>query len=306
VKRVLVTGGAGFIGRHTLIPLIEHGYDVHVLTSHSSSFSCDNVKVHHANLLNGCGLPDLMKRIRPSHLLHTAWYTENGKFWEAVENVYWLKATLSLVEAFYAEGGERVLGLGTCAEYDWTDGLCVEEETPERPLSLYGKMKKSTYEALSALTAPPLQSFAWARIFFPYGEGEPVNRLIPHVITGLLSGDAVHCTHGNQIRDFLQVADIGRALVAVLDSKVTGAINIGSGIPVKIQEVVNCIADVLERKDLIMFGALPEPAYSPRMILANIDRLKKEVDFTPTFSLKEGLLNTISWWRAEKSEHIKI
>jgi nucleoside-diphosphate-sugar epimerase len=297
MRRVLVTGGTGFIGQHTITPLIERGYEVHVVTSHFLPFSTKEVIYHRVDLLD-CGKHQyFMEHVRPTHLLHAAWYTQHGKFWEAVENVYWLKATLSLADAFYAAGGERILALGTCAEYDWTDGFCIENRTAEAPLSLYGKVKKTTYECLSALSKAQSKSFIWARIFFPYGSGESQKRLIPHVITNLLKGDEVHCTHGNQIRDFLYVPDIGEAVVATLDADLTGLVNIGSGIPLTIREIVSQIALMLGKENLVCFGAMSAPVYSPEKILADITRLKAQVNWSAKFSLDEGLSKTIDWWR---------
>ncbi len=302
MKRVLITGGTGFIGQHTITPLIERDYEVHVV-SHSSrrNFLPRNVVFHAVDLLDCSEHRQLMKTINPSHLLHGAWYTENGKFWDAVENVYWLKASISLVDAFYAEGGSRVLGLGTCAEYDWNDGLCIEGKTAEIPLSLYGKTKKATYDCLSALSQAQSKDFIWARIFFPYGAGESEKRLLPYVITNLLRDQEARCTHGNQLRDFLHVENIGNALAAVLDSEVTGVINIGSGIPLTIREMVSCIAVTLKKEALALFGAIPEPAYSPPKIIADITRLTTEVRWVAKLSLAESLAKTIDWWRTQQT-----
>ncbi len=295
--KVLVTGGRGFIGQHVLAPLLEQGYEVHVVSSRPS-ISLPHVIMHQGNLLDCETHQALIKQIRPSHLLHAAWYAENGKFWHAIDNVYWLNASLSLVKSFYDQGGERVLGLGTCAEYDWQYGLCVAEQTPELPASLYGKTKKSTFECLQALALAYEKSFAWARIFFPYGPGEAASRLIPHVVTHLLRDEKAECTHGRQIRDFLHVNDMAHALAAILASPVQGVINVGSGVPIRIRELVNQIGSILGRPELIHFGAIPEPAHSPRMILADIDKLKTEVKWKQKISLDEGLLNTIDWWRS--------
>ncbi len=298
-KKILVTGGAGFIGQQTVPLLIERGYDVHLAVRKQTCFSYP-VTTHQVDLLDCHQHLPLIRAIRPTHLLHAAWYTENGKFWDAIDNIGWLKASISLAEIFYEEGGQRLLGLGSCAEYDWneiSDGCFLEGKTAENPASLYGKIKKSTYECLKALAQFYSREFVWARIFFPYGPAESKKRLIPYVITNLLQGKLANCTHGNQMRDFLHVNDIGHALVAVLDSSMTGAVNIGSGSAVTIRDVILQIAKILDREELIRLGAMAEPAYSPPKILANVDRLKKEIDWMPQLSLEQGLLNTIYWWQ---------
>ncbi len=296
-KRVLITGGAGFIGKHILTPLIQRNYEVHVVSSRTTSLSRNDIILHQSDLLDCNQHQTLINKIRPTHLLHAAWYTENGKFWEAIENVYWLKATISLAEAFYKSGGQRLLGVGTCAEYDWTDGLCIEGKTSENPSSLYGKVKKSAYDCLHALNQTYASSFAWGRIFFPYGPEEDKKRLIPYVISTLLNGNEAKCTHGNQLRDFLHVSDMGDALAAVLDSNIRGPINIGSGHAITIREIVTTIAQKLNREKLVLFGSIPEPAHSPQKILADVNKLKNEVGWSPKLSLDDGLISAISWWR---------
>lgn len=299
-KKVMVTGGFGFIGRHALKPLLERGYEVHVISSRPDAAPSKDLQVHQADLLNSASHEALMKKIRPAYLLHTAWYTKNGQFWSAIENAYWLSASISLARAFYAEGGQRLLALGTCAEYDWSaGGVCLEGSTAEQPASLYGRFKKFTAEALALLAKHHQGSFAWGRVFFPYGPGEPRQRLVPSVICSLLRNEAAKCSHGRQVRDFIYVEDLGRALAAILDSSWEGIVNLGSGSAVTIGEVVHKIADLLGKRDQVHLGTIPEPEHSPPMILASAKRLTEDLGFRPKYSLQEGLERSIAWWRTE-------
>jgi nucleoside-diphosphate-sugar epimerase len=293
MNKVLVTGGTGFIGRYAILPLLARGYEVHVTSRHAHA----DVTTHHVDLLDLNAHEDLINHVRPSHLLHAAWYTENGKFWNAIDNISWLQATISLASAFYKAGGKRLLGLGTCAEYDWSSELCVENVTPEVPSSLYGKTKRSAYECLTELSAFYQAEFAWARIFFPYGPGEPVKRLIPYVITHLLRDEDALCTHGNQLRDFMHVSDMGDALAAILDANIHGAVNVGSGVPVSIREVVMQIAHLLGKENRIKLGMVAEPLHSPAKILASVNRLQDELKWSAKLSLHDGLSQTIAWWQ---------
>ncbi len=99
----------------------------------------------------------------------------------------------------------------------------------------------------------------------------------------------------------MHVENIGNALAAVLDSEVTGVINIGSGIPLTIREMVSCIAVTLKKEALALFGAIPEPAYSPPKIIADITRLTTEVRWVAKLSLAESLAKTIDWWRTQQT-----
>lgn len=299
MKRALVTGATGFVGRQTCLPLLERGYEVHAVTRYAANGLPSDVIAHRADLLDCDGHRALLERIRPSHLLHSAWYVEHGKYWNAADNALWLKASLSLIEAFCQSGGARVVGVGTCAEYDWRYGLLVESETPELPTSLYGSAKLAAGISGAALAAAHGVQFSWARIFFAYGPGEPVARLVPYVITSLLRGMPARCSHGSQFHDFLYVADVGAALAGLLDNTVCGPVNIGSGVPLRISDVATRLAEALGRVELLMLGAVPEAANSARMILASTTRLVEEVGWVPLHSLDERLAQTIDWWRDE-------
>jgi nucleoside-diphosphate-sugar epimerase len=297
MKRVLVTGASGFVGRQTIRPLQERGFELHVAGRRAPAGLPGGIEFHPADLLDCATHRPLLDRIRPTHLLHLAWYAEHGKFWEAPENALWLKATLSLVEAFCDAGGTRAVGAGSCAEYDWRFGLLAEGETPESPASLYGAAKLAAGRQSGALAAARGARLAWGRIFFPYGPGEPEARLVPHVITSLLRGEEARCTHGRQFRDFMHVADVGEALAALLDSPVAGAVNLGSGIPVAVGDVAARIASLLGRPDLLRLGAIPDQGNPARMVVASVQRLATEVGWHPRRTLDEGLEEAIRWWR---------
>lgn len=296
IKKILVTGGLGFIGRHTLKPLLENNYEVHVITSRKAVSPTSEIHLHQADLLDCGSHAGLIEKIRPDYLLHTAWYTKNGKFWNAVENTYWLAATISLAKSFYSHGGRRLLALGTCAEYDWSGGPCIEGETPELPASHYGRFKKTTFEALDLVAKHYQGSFAWGRVFFPYGPGEAEERLIPYVIRSLLLNETAKCTQGSQVRDFIYVEDLAQALIRILDSNVEGVVNLGTGASVAIRDLVYQVADLLNKRELISLGAISEPIKSPPSIVASVKRLNNDLGWTPQFSLDAGLRKTVEWW----------
>lgn len=292
MKRVLVTGATGFIGRHALEPLRQRGFDVH--TASRRGENPDGVTAHAVDLLDPAASRDLVVRLRPTHLLHLAWYVEHGRFWTAPENELWVSATVSLVGAFADAGGRRAVLAGTCAEYDWSLGWCDERETPLAPRSLYAQCKDRTRAKVEALCAQRGVEFAWGRIFHLYGPGEHPQRLVASVIRALLAGEEARCTSGVQQRDFLHVADVAGAFVALLDSPVTGAVNIASGVPVTLAEVVKQIARQIGREDLLRLGALPDRPDDPPALLARTQRLQDEVRWHPGFDLAAGLADAIA------------
>lgn len=297
MSSVLVTGASGLVGRHALSALAERGYDVHAVTRAEAPPGPSAVQWHRADLLDPAQGTALVERLRASHLLHLAWCTTPGEYWTSSDNVMWLEATLRLVRSFAAAGGRRAVLAGTCAEYDLDHGFCSEDLTPLRPATLYGTCKHAVQQVTSAVAAGVGVSFAWGRIFFLYGPGEHPARLMPSVIRPLLRGQPAECTHGLQVRDFLHVSDVAKAFVHLVDnSDAKGSFNVGSGEPVRIRALVDRIAALLGRPDLVRFGARAAPPGESPLIVADVRRLES-AGWRPAVPLDAGLERTVAWWR---------
>jgi nucleoside-diphosphate-sugar epimerase len=302
VSRVLVTGGSGFIGRRVLPMLVGAGHEVHASTSRQGAGEKDEIRWHRADLLDPSAAAELIAAARPTHLLHLAWYTEHGRFWEAPENLPWVEASLRLWRAFAAsEGAERFVGVGSCAEYEWVEPILSEETTPLRPASLYGACKDATRRALEAASERAGISFAWGRVFFIYGPEEASGRLVPSVAEALAAGRPARSSDGEQIRDFMHVDDAARALAALLGSEVSGAVNLGSGEGVRVREVVETLGRLAGTPELIELGAVPRPDGDPAELVADARRLREQVGWAPEIDLERGLASTMQRARSATS-----
>lgn len=298
MNKVLVTGASGFIGRRCLPLLVSKGYEVHALSRRQPlDLAIPNVYWHEFDLLPpGCAA-ELLRKIRPDSALHLAWYAVPGKFWEAQENLEWARASLEFLRAFVDQGGKRVVGAGSCAEYDSSAGECVENETSLHPATLYGACKHAVGNILHALSRQTGLSSAWGRIFYLYGPHEPPARLVAYVTSSLLRSEPALCSEGRQILDFIHVEDAASAFVTLLESKVQGPVNIGSGRPVAVRDVLQEIGRQLGRSELIHFGARAETS-EPERLWANTQKLNREVGWSPHYDLARGIAQTIDWWRA--------
>ncbi len=325
-RRVLVTGAAGFLGRQTAAPLAQRGFEVHAVTCGeprnnvslqdlTPSGVANRVGVHavipgeppggqpavfwhRADLLDPAAAEALCVEVRPTHLLHLAWYTVHGRFWTSPENFRWVAASLGLLEAFARRGGERVVSAGSCAEYDWSVAqTCSERETPLKPATPYGACKDALRRLQESFARLRGLSQAWGRVFFPFGPHEHPDRFVPHVVRRLLRGEPAECTSGTQVRDLVYVGDAGEAFAALLDGAVEGPVNVGSGRPVALRDAAAEIARQVGRPDLLRMGARPDRPDDPPLLAADTARLSGEVGWRPARTLESGLAETIAWWR---------
>ncbi len=295
MRTVLVTGANGFIGRHTLPHLLDLGLVVHAVDREPFRTS-PNVTMHAVDLLSSDAVAELIAEVRPTDLLHLAWYVAHGKFWNSFDNFRWVDASLGLLTAFAKAGGRRWLGVGSCAEYDWTwSGPMDEHSTPLCPRSIYGAAKAGLYMMAREVARELGVSMAWARLFHTYGPHERPERLAPAVIRALLDDKPALCSHGAQIRDFMYVDDVGRALATVLGSSHDGAVNVCSAQHVSVREFVNLAAAVVGRPELVRFGELAASPGEPDVLVGQAGILNS-LGFSPAHPLDSGIRATVQWW----------
>lgn len=301
MKKILVTGATGFIGSHCLPLLLEHDYEIHAVSSKNKNDRTSNLNWHTVDLLNLNDVRDLMSNVQPTHLLHLAWYCKPGKWMTSGlnDNLHWVQSSLEILKLFNKYGGTRAVITGSCNEYDWNHGYCSEFITPKLPNTFYGTCKHSLQILFDRYSKEVNLSSAWARIFFTYGPHEDPSRLVPSVILSILRNEPALCSHGKQIRDYLYVKDVADAVIALLESNVTGPVNIGSGRPASLKSIIYRIAEKLNATNLIQLGALPSTANDAPLVTANIKRLSEEVGWQPSHNLNHGLDETIDWWKCQ-------
>ena len=301
-KRILITGARGFIGSKCLSEFSNQDCEIHAVSS--QVIESQSYRWHQTDLTDSQACRDLIKKVQPTHLIHAGWTAKPGVFWNDTHNLQWLTASISLFEAFFqSDHGQRIVGLGTCAEYSsHNTNDCCEVRSSTEPDTIYGSAKLSLYHAGMALASIYNKSFAWGRIFYPYGPGENERRFLPMAIQHLLNQTKMKCTHGNQIRDFIFIDDVVKSISAILDSDIQGAINIASGQGFSLRDVVTIVESELRclKKDCILFGALATPQNEPSRVVGKINRLKNSVGYTPSYSLKKGLQILIKTYKEKR------
>src|SRR5262249_10932532 len=120
-------------------------------------------------------------------VIHAAWYAEPGHYLHSPKNADCLARTLAFAEGALKAGVRRFVGVGTCFEYDLSAGT-LSVSSPLKPLTPYAEAKVETFRTLTDLFRGKI-SFAWCRLFYLYGEGEDVRRLVPYLHARLRAGE---------------------------------------------------------------------------------------------------------------------
>lgn len=288
-RRVVVTGGSGFIGRPAIAALRARGLEPHLL----GRSPVGDAPFTEVDLLDRAAAAEAIRALAAPRLLHLAWTAEPGRFWTSPDNLDWVAASLGLLRAFAEAGGRRAVMAGTCAEYDWTAGGRLDEAlSPCAPATLYGIAKDALFRVAAAYARGAGVSLAWGRVFFLYGPQEKRGRLMGDAVDALRAGRPFPSTAGRQRRDFLHVEDVAGAFAALVDSGAEGAVNIGSGTAVAVADILGEIARQCGAADLLRLGALPDRPDDPPLIEAADARLRA-AGFVPRIALAEGVADML-------------
>ncbi|MDX2017003.1 MAG: NAD(P)-dependent oxidoreductase [Planctomycetota bacterium] len=301
--RVLVTGATGFIGSALARELVATGHEVAALVRPSSKRFWRLAPVRdRLRLIEGdlASPPEAeIRSFAPEGVAHLAWAgvaNRDRNDPAQVRNIAQASALFSLV----ADAGCSVfVGLGSQAEYGPCSGA-ISPNAPTRPTTLYGTCKLAAGQILAQLAThhPRAPRTAWLRLFSSYGPGDETYWMIPGLILQLLRREVPPLTLGEQRWDYIHVDDAARAIAAVLVApRASGVFNLGSGSAPRLRETIETVRDMIDPSLALGFGQVP---YRPDQVMhleADISRLRDLAGWSPRTPLREGLRQTVEWYR---------
>ncbi len=271
MKLVMLTGATGFVGRQVLQELAARKCRVRIVVRQGEQARI----AHSAAIEKIIVTPDLWSESAAwcadvcrgvDTVIHVAWYAEPGVYLQSPKNRDCLAGTMRLAQGAIEAKVRRFVGVGTCFEYDSSAGY-LSIQTRLRPSTPYAEAKAAAFTQLSQLLSQHDVEFAWCRLFYLYGEGEDVRRLVPYLRARLGAGKPAELTSGEHIRDYMDVRDAGRMIVDTALGAVQGPVNICSGVATTIRQLAERIADEYGRRDLLRLGArLANPADPPCIV----------------------------------------
>lgn len=262
--RVVVTGASGFIGRHVLRELEKRQIETVAVTRHASRLvgAARLMKVIEVDIYNATSF-QLQTIADTDVLLHLAWdglpnYKSLHHFETELPRQY--KFLKSLIQF----GLPAMLVTGTCFEYGLQSGELLED-THTAPVVSYGFAKDSLRKQLEFLRKDQPFAMIWARLFYSYGNGQSRNSLFPQLAAAVNRGDLqFDMSGGEQLRDYLPVADVARLLVDLATCRENlGIVNVCSGQPISVGRLVRNWLEQNGWRIHLNMGRYPYPEFEP-------------------------------------------
>jgi len=265
VTTIHLLGSEGFIGR-----AIQRSANKHTLYCWSHQHSDPD---HYFDLLDSSSWHSLLNQ-QPKHVIFLAW-PGLPNYQETFHITRNLPASVELIEKLAERGLQRILVAGTCYEYGLQNGP-LNEEIATKPINCYGIAKDSLRRVLQNHFKQSLFQWCWLRIFYPYGEGQSPRSLFPSLIQAIRAGEiSFPIGSGKQIRDFIQVEEVAKQMLVLLQSESAyGIYNCGSGIPCSVYHFVQKVAATYGSSINILRGVYPGRPDEPSMFWADMNKYK--------------------------------
>jgi UDP-glucose 4-epimerase len=298
--KILVTGGAGFIGSHVVDRLVDEGHEVRVLDNLSAGklsniqghFSSNSIDFVRADIRDLSKVKESLTGI--SYVIHLAALVSVPLSLENPSLTFYINllGTLNLLRSCIIMRVGKFVFISSCAVCGNTESLPLTEQAPTKPISAYAESKLMGERYCLGFSERHLLPSVVLRFFNVYGPRQGINdygsvitRFIEQSKQGLpltINGD------GTQTRDFVNVKDIADGVLASIESNEVGEIfNIGSGKPTCINDLANTILELTGLKTQIIHGKTRKRDI--KNSYADITKARKLLGFEPKVSLRDGL-----------------
>lgn len=301
-KRILLTGGSGYIGSVVTKRLIERGYNVTVFDNLERGHRCNvdaKAELIVGDLRNADEIRTAMKKVKPDAVLHFAAYALVG---ESMANpmMYFennVKGGVNLLSAMEEVECKRIIFSSSCATYGVPPSLPIEETMQQKPTNPYGHSKLMFEQMCTWLQQTKGFKPTFLRYFNAAGaalgmveDHEPETHIIPNVLKVALGqkefvqvfGDDYPTPDGTCIRDYVHLEDLSSAHILALEKEALGAFNLGTGQGISVKEIVEACRKVTGH--LIPVKMCPRRPGDPPALYASGSKAREVMGWNPAYS----------------------
>ena len=321
MARVLVTGGAGYIGSHTVRLLLRRGHDVRVYDNlsqgHRAAVPAERLVV--GDLADVDRLDQVLITHGTEAVVHFAAYCYVGESVKEPAKYYLnnVANTLTLLDRLRRHGVRKFVFSSTAATYGVPGKMPITEEAPQVPINPYGRTKLTIERALADFAEAYGLGYAALRYFNASGaspdgtigeDHDPETHLIPLVLQAALGvrphveifGTDYPTPDGTCVRDYIHVDDLAEAHVLALDHLEPGRglhYNLGIGRGYSIREVIRVAEEVSGRKVPVKEG--PRRPGDPAELVASAEKIRRELGWRPKYTDLRGIIETAWNWHKD-------
>lgn len=291
-KKVIVTGGQGFLGSHLVKALLERQAQVYVLDMAAVS-NLSTVNYYQINLLDYTALRDCVANIQPDFVYHLAASLNRTRDFaeaHALLNTN-LNGTVNLLNALCGVPYQKLIYVSTSEVYGGNNITApFKEDSNFIPASPYALSKYCAEVAIQTFSEIYIKNYTILRLFNFFGPGLPNHFFISQLIEKLKMNADFDMTKGEQKRDFLYIKDVISALLLAQSSKANqGVFNVCSGQGACIKDIALELKSVLNSASHINFGALNYRNNEVWNMIGNHSKIKETLGWQPKYNFAQGL-----------------
>ena len=308
-RRILITGGFGFIGSHLVKRLLKANSEIYIITMPDTNKfrlfdKLDNIVTYEADIGDSLMIGPIIKKINPDYVFHLAGYGVDSAHTDyeraTTTNVL---GSVNIFKSLFDTDCKKFINMGTCSEYGNSN---TSEDSPPAPVNIYGSTKAASTLILHQIAKENNISIATLRPFGVFGEGEEPHKIISYVILNLLKDNDVILTQCEQYRDYCYVENIIDAmLLACEKSNITNEIfNVASGELHPLRYYVDLIYKMIGSNRKLIYGGMPyrkTELWNPK---ADINKINSMLEWEPKVPLEEGMSRTITWYRSNIDKYV--
>lgn len=315
MKKVLITGGAGFVGANLARKLLSAArFEIFVIEKEKTNLwrlndITDRITLKYVDLENSKSVQKIVEEIEPNIVFHLASYGVYAPLQADVRKMIRvnIEGTWNLISALKDNPPSTFIYTGTSFEYKGKDSK-LKETDPIDPLNFYGVTKLTAGLLLKQAAQENNMSVINARLFTPYGFYEDGQRLIPHIVLRALQQKPIELSSPDNVRDFIFVEDVVDLFLQMVQGKqqYQGEVfNVGSGEQHRIEEVVITIEKALGKKLDVRYGQKSSPYQEPKVFVADNSKAREAFHWEVQHDLQSGIAKTIDWFQNNQELYLQ-
>ncbi len=293
-EKILVVGGTGFIGYHTLKRLQKLNFDLYSISTKPPRNNRKVKKVKYIICdISNKKLLDKKINLDFNYVINFGGYIDHSNKIKTMKSHY--TGCKNLVDFFKIKKIKNFIQIGSSLEYGYSKAP-NKENSLCRPLGNYGLSKYRASKYLEKIGKKNNFPYTILRLYQIYGPNQINNRIIPITINACLQNKSFPCTKGLQRRDFLYIDDLTKLLILILKKKASKKIfNVGSGKPIQIRKAIKTINNKIGL-GYPQFGKIKMRADEINNSFPNIRRVQNQFKWRPKVSFDKGIENTIFFY----------